>query len=116
MSGSKRLAWVAFVSIVLGCGIAQAVECPTPQSLDGSAPTPLNPELKQKLSAPDVYGNASELLAAVKALYPTAPKLAIANYLIAAFCPIVNATPDIGEDLKKARVTSFANSVIAAAY
>ena len=116
MFWSKRLAWLACVSIGLGCGMAQAVECPAPQSLDGSAPTPVSAELKQKLSAPDVYGNGPELLAAVQALYPKATKLAAANYLIAAFCPIVNATPDIGEDLKKARLTSFANGVIAAAY
>jgi hypothetical protein len=116
MLRSKRLAQIACVTIGLGCGIAQAVECPTPQSLDGSAPTPVSAELKQKLSAPDVYGNARELFAALQALYPKASKPAITNYLIAAFCPVVNATPDIGEDLKKARVTSFANAVIAAAY
>ena len=116
MLGSQRLAQIACVTIALGCGIAQAVECPTPQSLDGSGQTPVSAELTQKLAAPDVYGNAPELFAAVQALYPKASKLAIANYLIAAFCPIVNATPDIGEDLKAARVKSFANGVIAAAY
>jgi hypothetical protein len=116
MAFGKRLATMICVTLGLGCGMAQAVECATPQSLDGAAPTPVSAELKQKLSAPDVYDKIPDLFAAVRALYPKASKPDVANYLIAAFCPIVNATPDIGEVLKKARIQSFANGVIAAAY
>jgi hypothetical protein len=112
----NRLALVACLAFALGARIAQAIECPAPQPIDGSAPPPVSAEFKRQLSAPDVYDHIPELFAGMRALYPKAPSRAIVNYLIAVFCPIVNATPGIGEDLKAARVGSFSNGVIAAAY
>lgn len=115
-SQSTRLAQIVCLTLGLGFANAYAIECPAPQAIEGSTPTPVSPELQKQLSAPDVYGNARELFAAVRTLYPKAPSTQIVNYLIAAFCPIVNATPDIGEDLKTARLKSFANGIVAAAY
>jgi hypothetical protein len=112
----SRLALIVCLAFGFGLASAHAIECASPQPIEGSKPTPVSAELERQLSAPDVYSNIPELFAAVRALYPKASSPAIVNYLIASFCPIVNATPGIGEDLKTARLKSFANGVVAAAY
>ena len=115
-SCNGRLALIVCMALGFGGGNARAIECPSPQAIEGSKPTPVSAELERQLSAPDVYSHIPELFAAVRALYPKATSPIIVNYLVAAFCPIVNATPDIGEDLKTARLKSFADGVVAAAY
>ena len=115
-SQSARLALIICLALGAGLGNALAIECPLPQPIEGPTTRPVNAELERQQSAPDVYGNAPQLFAAMRALYPKAPSAAIVNYLIASFCPIVNATPGIGEDLKAARLKSFADAVAAAAY
>ncbi len=116
MSNNVRLAMLVGFCAGLGLESAYALDCPAPLPIDGSAIPTVSPEIQQKLSSPDVYDRIPEIFAAMRALYPNASKTAIANYLIASFCPIVNARPGVIEDLKRARLGSFADGVVAAAY
>jgi hypothetical protein len=91
---------------------ALALECPALQAPDGSGRTP---DLAAPL-AQDPLRQVPGVLGFLKEQFPSASKAQLANYLIAAYCPVVKADAALNEEEKQARVREFADKVVSSAF
>jgi len=112
----KSLFVVLVAGLALGSGLtgASALECPKLQALSGSDAT--LPDLTQQLSSKDVLSQVPGILGSLKEKYPGVSKPMLVNYLIAAYCPVVNAETGLSDEEKMARVREFADKAISLAY
>ena len=98
---------------------AVALECPRPQSVAKPGvleePEATIAAMAPALSGPDAARRAPELVARVRARYPTAQPAEIVNFLITAYCPVAVAQ---GRDdaASLALVEAFAGAVTQALY
>ena len=97
-----------------GCHHADELECPTPQlqSSDGDLKESAdNIRAYQDRLSGDFSENAiSEAVASLRLKYPDAKNDAIANYLVAAYCPIITKR-ETGISEQRAKLASFENAV-----
>jgi hypothetical protein len=97
-----------------GCHDATALQCPTPQ-LQSSAG-----DLKESASDIQAYrdrfasgfsqNNIQEAIVSLRKKYPGAPKSAITNYLVAAYCPNASSQA-VGVSDQRAKLASFESAV-----
>jgi hypothetical protein len=96
---------------------ALALECPAPES--GAVAGSIRESqatidrLAALLATGDVANRVPELVADLRARHPTAGGAAIANYLISAYCPVVNRMTGLGEAEKQQRLSSFSSTALA---
>ena len=93
---------------------AWALECPRLQPLGGAAGAPAG--LEQQLASKDVLVQIPGILGSLHQQFPKADKQQLTDYLISAYCPVINGAANLNEQEKQAHVREFANSVIAAEY
>jgi len=103
------------LAIVLGgCGDTATFECPLPQK-GASEVLPESPEKIKELSgllASGDMGNRIHLIIAdLRRKYPKADMAAIVNYLVTAYCPVVDAE-EIGDEAKTEKVNAFSSEVL----
>lgn len=97
-----------------------ALECPEPQT--GGVPgtiqeTPAQiSELAGILGSGDLGDRIQWLIATLRSRYPAAPAAELVNYLVTAYCPIVNSQPGLDDAAKQARLQAFASQVAQLAY
>jgi hypothetical protein len=93
---------------------AQALECPVAHPQGGKG---VLRESRQDISEVSVKlteheaNVAPELVAGLKARHPKATSGEIVNYLVTAYCPVVNRESGKSEAEKKAQITHFNRTV-----
>ena len=119
----KRRLSSALTSLLACLCLAQpafSLECPTPQSLTKPGVLEETPaEIAQAgktLSSGDVLSEAMTIVASLRKRYPQAESAEIANYLIAAYCPVVAGATALSEPEKKARMDDFVSRLMKAIY
>jgi hypothetical protein len=112
----NRIVAAVFLIIALAAGPASALECPVPQ-MEASDGT-----LKE---TPAAITAASQTLAArgsaaipgmiyrLRQRFPRSSNAAIMNYMVTAYCPVVNRKTAISENQKKALLTRFESQITA---
>ncbi len=108
------IAFVLCVATLSGCSSSDDFECPAPQlqSSDGVLKeTPDDIQAYRVRFANDFSENAiSDAIASLRIKYPDAQNDAIANYLVAAYCPNVRGQA-VGSSSQKAKLAAFENAV-----
>ena len=108
----KTLAVGLALGSTLAC--AQALECPKLPPLGGTAGATAS--LERQLASKDVMAQIPGILGGLHQQFPKADKQQLTDYLISAYCPVINGATNLNEQEKQARVREFANSVIAVEY
>lgn len=113
-------AMIALLACLWHAAPALALECPTPQPLAKPgvlAETPAEiAQAGKTLSSGDVMSQALTIVADLRKRYPRAESAEIANYLIAAYCPVVAAKESLSEPEKKASMDAFVSRLMKAIY
>jgi hypothetical protein len=96
-----------------------ALECPAPRptgSPDAIPETQMQiDELAEILAAGDLANRMPAFVHALRVRHPDAPAGELVNYLITAYCPVVNRMT-IGDAEKRARLDAFASLAAKAAF
>ena len=97
-----------------------ALECPTPQSAgapDAIQETPAQiSELSQVLASGDLGNRIPVFVHALRSRHPDVPSGELVNYLVTAYCPVVNSLTGLSNGEKQARLSAFVSQVVQAAY
>ena len=118
----SRATWVAPLALATCLGMASpasALECPAPQTLPRpgvlkETPTQVGVVAKFLESAPPNV-TVPLIEADLRARYPGVENAEIVNYVIAAYCPVVNDMKGSDAD-KQARMSRFAHDLMAMIY
>lgn len=114
--GQALLAGFALLALVgwTGAGVALALECPEPQTAASAGildePEAEIDELSRLLASGDVESRISEIIDDLRRKYPSAENAELVNFLVTAYCPVVNAE-GISEDAKQAKIGTFSGQV-----
>lgn len=96
---------------------ALALDCPAPET--GAVAGSIRESqlaidrLAGLLASGDVANRVPELVADLRSRHPTASGAAIANYLVTAYCPVVNRLAGLGEAEKRQRLSAFSSTALA---
>ena len=102
-----------------------ALECPTPQPAGAPGAIQETPaqidELMQVLASGDLDSGdlgikVQVLVRALRSRHPKAPSGELVNYVVTAYCPIVNGLIGLTDGEKQARIDSVASQAVEAAY
>ena len=104
----------AAVAVLAPAASAFALECPSMKAITGESAA--QPDLTAQLSAPDVLAQVPGIYGSLKTQFAGVSNAQLADYLIAAYCPIVKGDASLSEQEKKARVDEFADKVVSTAY
>ena len=107
-----RLLFAAFLTLAAaGCtGANEQIECPTPQS--GQAVGTLGESPREIKAAGDELGQGNEnqiaeVAARLKRQHANANSAEIINYMVTAYCPVVNARPSLDKAAKQQSLQAF---------
>jgi hypothetical protein len=99
------------LALCLGSAPASAVECPTPQKLARPGVLKETPTQTAVVGAFLASGESSKTIplveADLRARYPGVETGEIINYIVTAYCPVVNGTPGLSDADKQARLSRF---------
>jgi len=97
-----------------------ALECPTPQPAgapDAIQETPAQiRELSQVLASGDSSNRIPVFVHDLRSRHPNAPTGELVNYVVTAYCPVVNRLSGLSNGEKQARLSAFVSQVVQAAY
>jgi len=109
-----RLRASVLITLLAGLGLAlpaSALECPTPQPLAKPGVLQETPaqieETGKMLSSGDVGQQTKAIIADLRSRYPEADNAELANYIVTAYCPVVDRLTGLSESEKKARLDQF---------
>ncbi len=71
--------------------------------------------LPESLAAGDLGNRISEIISDLRAKYPSVGSDELVNYLMTAYCPVVNGLSGLSDDEKEARLDAFSSQVLAVA-
>ena len=117
--GASRFvhAAAAWLLVVTPC---MALECPAPQPAGASGVIQETPaqiaQLSQVLASGDLGNRIPVFVHGLRSRHPDAPTGDLVNYLVTAYCPVVNSLSGLSDDEKQARMDAFASRVAQAAY
>jgi hypothetical protein len=107
-------AWLLLAgpTLALDCPIAQPTVGPgviqeTPAEIDNLAVV---------LASGDLGPQVPLIVSALRTRHPGVPGGEIANYLVTAYCPVVNRMSGLSESEKHSKLGAFASQVVRAAY
>ena len=119
---SLRIARGGGIALMASCSLAApalALDCPDPQNLASPGvlqETPAQIEATARiLSAGDLEKKTWAVIADLRQRYPKAENAELANYLVTAYCPVINAAP-LSETEKKARMDEFVKQLMDKVY
>jgi hypothetical protein len=111
---------VATLAFCALAGPAFALDCPDPQSVASRGilqETPAEIEATGKvLASGDPEKRTTAVLAELRARYPKVDGAELVNYVITAYCPVINAFPTLSEAEKKARMDAFVKQLLDKVY
>jgi hypothetical protein len=129
----RRLSWFGrpfpssarrrLIALIACCGLAApafALDCPDPQSVAGRGvlqESPAQIEATGKvLASGDPEKKMIGVLADLRARYPKVDSAELVNYVITAYCPVINRFPTLSEAEKKARMDAFVKQLLDKVY
>jgi hypothetical protein len=128
-SGSNRAAAPRTLAVVQGVAAAallllavpcKALECPVPQPAGAAGAIQETPaqisELSQVLASGDLSNRIPVFVHSLRSRHPNAPSGDLVNYLVTAYCPIVNSLTGLSDGEKQAKLSAFASQVVQVAY
>ena len=120
---TNRLRASALIALVAGLGLAlpaSALECPAAQPVAKPGvlqETPAQIEVTGKmLSSGNVGQQTQALIADLRKRYPQAGSAELANYIVTAYCPVVDRLTGLSEPEKKARLDEFVRQLMQEIY
>jgi len=112
---------VAALTLLASLGLAarsQAIDCPTPQTATQSGvikePASEITRLSNLLASGDLGNRIAEIIGELRAKYPSVGSDELVNYLMTAYCPVVNGMAGLSDGEKQARLDAFSSQVLAA--
>ncbi len=116
-------AQAGLIALLACCGLAAptfALDCPDPQSVASRGVLPETPaeiEATGKiLASGDPEKKMIGVLADLRARYPKVDNAELVNYVITAYCPVINGFPTLSEAEKKARMEVFVKQLLDRVY
>lgn len=107
-------------SVMLASTGAGAMQCPAPQTASAGGVIPELAVTVQDLSALLESGDRANrigiLIHSLRQAYPSAASADIVNYLVTAFCPVVNQLNGLRDAEKQARMDTFTQQVASQVY
>jgi hypothetical protein len=101
-------------------GPCPALDCPAPQPTGGPGVIQETAaeidKLAVVLASGDVGPQVPLIVNALRTRHPGAPGGEIVNYLLTAYCPVVNRMSGLSESDKHTKLGAFASQVVQAAY
>jgi len=92
-----------------------ALECPTPQPAGAPGAIQETPaqvaEVSQVLGSGDLGNRIPVLVHDLRGRHPDVPASELVNYLVTAYCPVVNGLTGLDDAEKQARIDAFAGQV-----
>jgi hypothetical protein len=114
------LAAALVLAALLAVASTQAVECPKPQLTSRPGVIPESAvkidDLSALLESGDDANRIRVLVQNLRQNYPAAENGEIVNYLVAAFCPMVNQLNGLGDAEKQGRIDAFTRQVVSLVY
>ena len=105
---------------LLLAGPALALDCPIAQSTAGPGVIQETPaeidNLAVVLASGDLGPQVPLIVSALRTRHPGVPGGEIVNYLVTAYCPVVNRISGLSESEKHSKLGAFASQVVQAAY
>ena len=125
--GRGALPRSAFVAPILAAAVllfllrnAMALECPVPQPPGAPGAIQETPsqiaELSAVLASGDLGNRIPVFVHALRDRHPDVPAGELVNYLVTAYCPVVNGQKGLSTAGKQARLSDFVSKAIRAAY
>ncbi|MEO9227392.1 MAG: hypothetical protein ABI216_00370 [Devosia sp.] len=112
----SRTLGAGFLLIALAAGPASALECPLPQMKASEGvlkETPAAIAADSKILAGGGSEAVPTIVFGLRQRHPRSSNGAILNYLLTAYCPVVNRMSRLSEKQKRAILTRFGSQVIA---
>jgi len=117
--GASSLAHAAAVWLLVATP-CMALECPAPQPTGASGAIQETPaqisELSQVLASGDLGNRIPVFVHALRSRHPNVPTGELVNYLVTAYCPLVNSLTGLSEGERQARLSAFESQVVQTAY
>jgi hypothetical protein len=111
---------VAAAALLLLATPCEALECPTPQPAGAPGAIQETPaqisELSQVLASGDLGNRIPVFVHLLRSRHPNVPTGDLVNYLVTAYCPVVNSLTGLSNGEKQARLSAFVRQVVQAAY
>jgi hypothetical protein len=111
---------VVTAALLLSAAPCMALECPSPQPAGVAGTIQESPaqisELSQVLASGDLGNRIPVFVHSLRSRRPNAATGELVNYLVTAYCPIVNSLTGLIEGQKQARLSAFVSQVVQAAY
>jgi len=97
-----------------------ALECPAPRPAGAPGTIQETPaqisELSQLLASGDLGNRIPVFVNELRSRHPNVPTGELVNYLVTAYCPVVNRLTGLSNGEKQARLSAFVSQVVQAAY
>lgn len=100
-------------ALLASAPLALALECSKPEPLDA---TQKAPDLAVQLASPQILAQVPGIYGALRAQFPKASKAQIVDYLVTSYCPVVKAQSGLSAQEQDAKVKSFADAAVNAAF
>jgi hypothetical protein len=111
---------VATAALLLSSAPCMALECPSPQPAGTAGAIQETPaqisELSQVLASGDLGNRIPVFVHSLRSRHPNVPTGDLVNYLVTAYCPVVNSLTGLSNGEKQARLSAFVSQVVQAAY
>jgi len=105
---------------LLSAPAVHALECPKPQPTSRPGVIPESAvkidDLSALLDSGDHANRIRVLVQNLRQSYPSAENAEVVNYLVAAFCPMVNQLNGLGDAEKQGRIDAFTRQVAGQVY
>jgi hypothetical protein len=111
---------LALAAIIGSASQASALECPAPQKLAHPGVLQETPDQIQAasklLASGDITKNSALIEADLRARYPGVENAELINYLVTAYCPVVNDLKGASDEEKQARMKRFLSDLLQMTY
>ncbi|MBM0206760.1 hypothetical protein JNW90_29910 [Micromonospora sp. STR1s_5] len=108
--------WFLAVAVLTGGAVpAQAVECPIAHPVTATTAIRETPEQIRELSSllkAQGTGAAADIISFVRRAHPSASDAEVTNYLVTAYCPVLEQDRSLSEAEKRARLESFSSRLM----
>jgi hypothetical protein len=102
------------VLLIFSLSPASALECPLPQKVTEQGALKESRETieqRAQLRTAQVSSAIPSLVHALRKKFPTSTDAEITDYLITAYCPVLNQKAELSDDQRKAQLEQFGDQV-----
>lgn len=116
----RTLGMLAVFTDLLLTAPCMALQCPAPQPPGAPGAIVETPsqisELSQVLGSGDLGNRIPVFIHDLRGRHPNVPASELVNYLVTAYCPVVNSLTGLADAEKQARMDTFTSEVVQFAY